>query len=102
MTELNRALQILDLVRPGGGGRSIDLQKYPRAIGSMGLAPFEVESTAVDDARDVVQKYFEQYPEPDRDRIRRELWQDYHDIRRVWGAGIDLSFLDEEFGKIKD
>lgn len=101
MSELKTALEILDLVRPAGGsGQVVDLINHPRAYGSMGLAPFEVESTAVEGAREVVEEYLEQYPEGDRVRIRRQLWKDYHDIQSVREAGIDLSFLDEEFGKI--
>lgn len=98
--KLEHALEILDLVRLGGGGQVIDVKKNPRAIGMMGLAPHEVEATGVDNARAVVNNYLEQYPPEERERIRTELWKDYCDIQEYKEARIDLSFLNEEFGNV--
>ena len=99
--ELKNAIDILNLIRPGGAGKVINIKQNPRAIGSMGLAPFEVESSTADDAKSALTKYLEQYPEQEREQIRRDLWKDYHEIQSFKEAGVDLSFLDEEFGKIK-
>lgn len=97
---LKVALETLDLLRPGGGGYVIDLQKYPRAIGMMGLPPFAVEARTADACRQVVDEYLAEYPEADRERIRADMWRDYDDIQRYKASRIDLRFLDEEFGKL--
>lgn len=98
--ELDHALQTLEMIKPGGVGQVVGIRRNPRAMGSMGLAPFEVEASTADDARSALTKYLEQYPRQEREQIRRELMKDYHDIQRIKEAGVDLSFLDEEFGKV--
>ena len=98
--ELGNALQILEMVRPGGLGQVVDIRRNPRAVGSMGLAPSEIEASTADDAQSALTKYLEQYPRCEREQVRRDLWKDYHEIQRIREAGVDLSFLDEEFGKI--
>ena len=96
---LDQALDILDQVPLCGGGRSIDLKKYPRALGS-GLAPFEIESTAVDEARQALNAYIETFPVERRDEVSSQLWRDFCDIRDFKEARCDISFLDEEFGPV--
>jgi hypothetical protein len=95
--EIDSALRVLNLVRPGGGGRIIDLQRNPRAFGTMGLAPFEVEATAVNDSRRIVDEYLAQFPEGERAEKESELWADFMDMQRIRESRVDLSFLDKEF-----
>ena len=96
---LDQALDILDQVSLYGGGRSIDLKKNPRAIGS-GLAPFEVESSTVDEARQVLNAYLETIPIERRGEAYSRLWRDFRDIRDFKEARCDISFLDKEFGPV--
>lgn len=78
--DLYQALEVLHHASPRNGGSSINLKKHPRAFGS-GLAPFEVESTVFDEARQVLDAYIEGFPPEERAAVKSQLLEDFHEIR---------------------
>lgn len=88
-TELEIALvTVITADSQRGGGNAIDTRVHPKAIGTMGLAPFDVEMTAVVASQKTIDEYLKQFPESERGRIKAEVFKSREEMDRIRTAGL--------------
>lgn len=88
-TELEIALvTVITADSQRGSGNAIDTRVHPKAIGKMGLAPSDVEMSAVVASQKTIDEYLKQFVESERGRIKAEMFKSQEEMDRIRTAGL--------------